>query len=346
MSAAEFRGWPAVLADLVAGRDLSEHDAGSTMSTILAGEATDAQIAGYLVAMRAKGVHAAELVGMLDAALDASPRVPLDDDERDRAIDVVGTGGDGTRSINVSTMAAIVAAAAGAPVCKHGNRSASSHCGAADVLEALGVAIEQSPEGVARGVREAGIGFCYAPSFHPAFRHAGPPRRQLGIPTVFNMIGPMANPGRVRRQLIGVAEPTVANPMLAALAERGLRSAWIVHGSGLDELTTTGDTTVLELRDGATRSFVVDATAFGLRRATVDELAGVDLDGNVTAVRNVFEGAKGAHRDIVVLNAGAALVVAGLVEELGDGIAAAAAVIDDGGAARVLDSMVRISNDT
>ncbi|MEO1058308.1 MAG: anthranilate phosphoribosyltransferase, partial [Actinomycetota bacterium] len=200
---ASFRGWPAVIAGLLARRDLDESEAAVTMATILEGDATPAQIAGFLVALRSKGVVAGELVGMLDAALAASPVVPLTDDERSRAVDVVGTGGDGSHSINVSTMAALVVAGAGVPVCKHGNRSASSKCGTADVLEALGLTIELRPEQVAACVREAGFGFCFAPAFHPAFRHAGPPRRELGIPTAFNLLGPMANPGRVHRQLIG-----------------------------------------------------------------------------------------------------------------------------------------------
>jgi anthranilate phosphoribosyltransferase len=190
--------------------------------------------------------------------LEAGTQVPLPEDLRNRAIDIVGTGGDRSHSINVSTMAAIVTAGAGVPVCKHGARAASSKCGTADVLEALGVAVELSPEGVLRCVQEVGIGFCLAPRYHPAFRFAAPSRREIGIPTVFNLLGPMANPGRVRHQLIGVANPDVAERMLASLRLHGSHRAWVVHGNGLDELTTTGTSTVLALEDDGVRSFTVD----------------------------------------------------------------------------------------
>ncbi|MGI9646706.1 MAG: anthranilate phosphoribosyltransferase [Ilumatobacteraceae bacterium] len=336
-------GWAAVLSDLVAGRDLSDVAASASMAAILSGEATEAQIAGFAVALRAKGVTARELAALLDATLEAATIVPLDADERDAAVDVVGTGGDGSHSINVSTIAAIVAAAAGAPVCKHGNRSASSRCGTADVLEHLGVAIEQAPEGVAACVREAGIGFCFAPRFHPAFRFAGPPRRELGIPTVFNLLGPMANPGRVRRQLIGVADPAYARPMIEALQRQGLTSVWVVHGAGLDELTTTGPSQVLALHDGEISSKVVDPSDLAIPGATPDDLRGGDPEDNARAVRDVLAGRPGPHRDIVVLNAGAALVVAGRADGLGEGIEHATAAIDDGRAADTLARLIDVS---
>ena len=236
------------------------------MATILAGRATAAQLIAFVVALRAKGETADELSGLLDAVLGAAELVPLGDDLRARAVDVVGTGGDRSHSINVSTMAAIVVAGAGVPVCKHGARGASSQAGTADVLEALGVAIELSPEGVRRCVDEAGIGFCFAPRFHPAFRFAAPARREIGIPTVFNLLGPMANPGRVRRQLIGVADARFAERMLASLRAHGSTDAWVVHGGGLDELTTTGPSTVLALQhDGSARTFTVDPVELGPR---------------------------------------------------------------------------------
>ncbi|NQY56824.1 MAG: anthranilate phosphoribosyltransferase [Ilumatobacteraceae bacterium] len=339
-----FRGWTALITDALAGRDLDESDAAAAMATILDGDATPAQIAGFLVAMKSKGVVATELVGMLDAALAASPVVPLSDDERSRAIDVVGTGGDGSHSINVSTMAALVAAGAGVPICKHGNRSASSKCGTADVLETLGLNIELRPEQVAASVREAGFGFCFAPAFHPAFRHAGPPRRELGIPTAFNLIGPMANPGRVQRQVIGVADPGVARSMLEALAERGLRSAWIVHGSGLDEITTTGPTEVLSLHAGTITAFTIEPAALGIPLVTADQLRGGDREENAEVVRRVLGGEHGPHRDVVVLNAAAALVVAGVAEDLPEAMTSAAAAIDDGRALHTLDAAVRVSH--
>ena len=263
-------GWPALLTELLERRNLSATQARSAMSTILAGDATPAQLIGFVVALRAKGETPEELSGLLDAVLAAATLVPLGDDLRARAIDVVGTGGDRSHSINVSTMAAIVAAGAGVPVCKHGARAASSKCGTADVLEALGVAIDLPPAGVLACVEEAGIGFCLAPSYHPAFRFAAPSRREIGIATVFNLLGPMANPGRVRRQLIGVANPAVAERMLASLRIHGSVRAWVVHGNGLDELTTTGVSTVLALDDDHVHSFTVDPMDLGLAPAISD----------------------------------------------------------------------------
>ncbi len=336
-------GWPALLTELIAGHHLTADQTGAAMSTILAGDATPAQIAGFLVALRAKGETAEELAGMLAAAMDAAAIVPLTDTERADCVDVVGTGGDGSHSINVSTMAAIVTAAAGAPVCKHGNRSASSKAGTADVFELLGVHLELSPEGVARCVREAGIGFCFAPAFHPAFRFAGPPRREMGVPTAFNLLGPMANPGRVKRQLIGVANPIFARPMIDALSKQGLDVAWVVHGGGLDELTTTGPSTVLALRDGDVSEFTIDPVDLGLAPATADDIRGGSPDNNADVVRRVLAGELGPHRDIVVLNAAAALVVAGRANTVAAGLELASAAIDDGRAAATLTKMAGVS---
>jgi len=339
----DFHDWPKLLNELLAGHDLGREFAGKAMSGILSGNATEAQIAGFLVALRAKGVTTEELSGLLEAAMAAATLVPLTDAERSDTVDVVGTGGDGSNSINVSTMAAIVAAGAGAAVCKHGSRSASSMCGAADVLELLGVAIEQTAEGVAACVREAGIGFCFAPMFHPAFRFAAPPRRELGIATVFNMIGPMANPGRVKRQLIGVADPKFAEPMIQTLQHQGLSTAWVVHGGGLDELTTTGPSTVLALNNGAVEEFVIDPEALGLAPARQEELTGGAPGENVLAIRRVLAGDRGPHRDIVILNAGAALVVAGHADDMPAGLERAAVAIDDGRAEAKLQALVRVS---
>ncbi len=339
----EVGGWPALLSDLIAGRDLSAAAAGAAMAAILAGDATGAQIAGFAIALRSKGKTAEELSALLDAALAEATFVPLTDVERAEAIDIVGTGGDGANTINVSTMASLVAAGAGARVCKHGNRSASSACGTADVLELLGVAIELSADGVAACVREVGIGFCFARAFHPAFRFAGPPRAELGVPTVFNLLGPMANPGRVRRQLIGVADPAFAVPMVEALRRQGLTDAWVVHGDGLDELTTAGPSHVLALRGGSVDEFTVEPEDVGLARSTVADLRGASPDENATAVRQVLSGVSGPHRDIVVLNAGAALAIAEVADDLADGVARAAAAIDDGRAAATLDAFVRAS---
>ena len=314
------------------------------MATILAGDATPAQLIGFIVALRAKGETPEEISGLLDAVLEAAETVPLGDDLRDRAVDIVGTGGDRSHSINVSTMASLVVAGAGVPVCKHGARAASSSCGTADVLEELGVRVELDPAGVKRCVEEAGMGFCLAPRYHPAFRFAAPSRREIGVPTVFNLLGPMANPGRVRRQVIGVANPAVAERMLAALRLHGSRTSWVVHGQGLDELTTTGTSTVLELRDDRVRTFSVDPVDLGLAPAIPEELVGGSPEVNAGVVRSVLSGDRGAHRDIVILNAAAGLVVADAASDMAAGLDLARESIDSGSASRVLEALVAVSN--
>jgi anthranilate phosphoribosyltransferase len=338
-------GWPALLTELVEHRDISASQAHAAMSTILSGDATAAQLIGFVVALRAKGETPEEISGLLDAVLEQATLVHLSEAQLAHAIDIVGTGGDRSHSINVSTMAAIVVAGAGVTVCKHGARGASSQCGAADVLEALGVAIELGPDGVLRCIDEAGIGFCLAPRYHPSFRFAAPSRREIGIPTVFNLLGPMANPGRVRRQLIGVANPTVAERMLASLRLHGSRRAWVVHGNGLDELTTTGTSTVLALDDDDVRMFTVDPVELGLAPAIPDELVGGTPAHNAEVVRRVLGGEHGAHRNIVLLNAAAGLVIADRAEDLHAGLVVAADAIDSGRAAAALATMVRVSTE-
>ncbi|MEY3680410.1 MAG: anthranilate phosphoribosyltransferase [Actinomycetota bacterium] len=337
-------GWPSLISRLLDREDLPGDHARTAMSTILAGDATPAQLIGFIVALRAKGETPEEISGLLDAVLAAAEIVPLGDDLRERAIDIVGTGGDRSHSINVSTMAALVVAGAGVPVCKHGARASSSQCGTADVLEALGVRVELDPDGVRQCVEEVGMGFCLAPRYHPAFRFAAPARREVGVPTVFNLLGPMANPGRVRRQVIGVANPHVAERMLASLRLHGSVSSWVVHGQGLDELTTTGQSSVLELRDGRVRTFTVDPVELGFAPAIPEELVGGTPAVNADAVRRVVGGDHGAHRDIVVLNAAAGLVVADAAADLTEGVALAAQSIDSGAAARVLERLVAVSN--
>jgi anthranilate phosphoribosyltransferase len=341
MSALEdLGGWPALLTELVERRDLPAAHARAAMATILSGDATAAQLIGFVVALRAKGETPEELSGLLDAVLDAASLVPLGDDLRSRAVDIVGTGGDRSHSINVSTMAAIVVAGAGVPVCKHGARAASSQCGAADVLEELGVAIELSPNAVLRCIHEVGIGFCLAPRYHPAFRFAAPSRREIGIATVFNLLGPMANPGRVRRQLIGVANPAVAERMLASLRLHGSERAWVVHGGGIDELTTTDTSVVLALDEDMVRTFTIDPVALGFAPAIPDELVGGTPPQNAEYVRRVMKGEHGAHRNIVVLNAAAGLVVAGVADSMEEGIIIATNSIDEGHASRTLDRWI------
>jgi anthranilate phosphoribosyltransferase len=337
-------GWPGVLGVLTSHRDLAGEVAEAAMSEILAGNATPAQIAAFMVALRMKGETVDELGGLVDAMLVAAATVPLEDP--DTTMDVVGTGGDRAHTINVSTIAAFVVAGAGAKVCKHGNRAASSSCGTADVLEALGVAIDLDAHGVARCVGEAGMGFCFAPRFHPAFRHAGPPRRELGIATSFNVLGPMTNPGRVRRHLIGLADVTMAERMLGVLAARGSRRAMVVHGDdGLDEVTTTTTTTITELADGAITTWTLDPSDFGIAPAAPDDLRGADATVNAAAARAVLAGEPGHHRDIVAINAAVALVVAGLADSVAEGHALAGRVLDDGRAGDVLDRLVTVSND-
>jgi anthranilate phosphoribosyltransferase len=339
---AEHGGWPVVLGHLMEGESLSREAARATMAEILDGAASPAQIAAYMVALRMKGETVEELVGMVEAMLAASTRVDLD--TAGPVVDVVGTGGDRAHTINVSTISALVVAGAGGRVCKHGNRAASSACGSADLLEALGVAIELGPEGVARCVEEAGMGFCFAPRYHPAMRHAGPSRRDLGIPTAFNILGPMSNPGRVRRYLIGVADERVAVRMAEVLLVNGAERALIVHGGdGLDELTTTGPSNVVELRDGVVTTWSVDPEDLGLPRADREDLVGGAANVNADLARRVLAGEHGPHRDIISLNAGAALVAAGIADDLPAGIDAARASIDGGHAVGALAALVEVS---
>ena len=338
-------GLGTVIARVLSGEELDAATIATAVEVILQGDASPAQIAGFLVALRGRGETSSELSAMLDVVLTHGVEVPLNESQRSLAIDVVGTGGDGSHSINVSTMAAIVAAGAGTPVCKHGNRSASSSCGTADVLEELGVNIGATADTVARCVSEAGIGFCFAPTFHPAFRFAGPPRREIGIPTAFNLLGPMANPGRVQRQVIGVADPSRAELVLGTLRQRGAKHVWVVHGNGLDELSTTGPSIVHELIDDTINTFTIDAAEFGLAPASQDDLTGGGPAENAEVVRNVLSGALGAHRDIVVFNAAAALVVAGNATGFGDAIQLANDSIDNGSASAALDALVVASRE-
>lgn len=335
-------GWPLVLGTLLDGGDLRGEQAHAAMAEILDGAASPAQIAAFVVALRMKGETVEELVGMVDAMLDASTRVDID--ASGPVIDVVGTGGDRAHTINVSTLAALVVAGAGGRVCKHGNRAASSACGSADLLEALGVAIELGPEGVARCVAETGIGFCFAPRYHPAMRHAGPSRRDLGIPTAFNILGPLSNPGRVRRLLIGVADLRMAERMAGVLQANGAERALIVHGGdGLDELTTTGPSEVVELVGGEIRNWEVRPAELGLTIVDREDLVGGDANVNADLARRVLAGDPGAHREIILLNAGAGLLAAGLADGLEDGISQAAESIDSGRAVAALAGLVEVS---
>jgi anthranilate phosphoribosyltransferase len=289
-----------------------------------------------------KGETSEELTGMVGAMLDRSTRVELPDPSA--VVDIVGTGGDGSGSINVSTLAALTIVGAGGVVCKHGNRAASSLCGTADLLEQLGVAIELGPEGVARCVTEAGMGFCLAPRYHSAMRFAGPVRREMGIPTVFNFIGPLANPALVKRQVTGVSDPAMAERMIEVLASNGARRALVVYGhDGLDELTVTTSSTVHELRDGEVRTYDLHPAALGLAGGTLDDLRGGVPEVNARLAREILGGATGPKADIVALNAAAGLLVAGVVDDFPSGIAAARSSLAEGKAAAALDRLVTVS---
>jgi anthranilate phosphoribosyltransferase len=335
-----------VLGALLRHENIGRDAAAAAMSTILAGDATASQLTAFIVGLRSKGEAPDELAGMLDAVHRAALRVPLPTDVLSGAIDIVGTGGDGSHSVNVSTMAALVLAGGGVPVCKHGNRAASSACGSADVLEELGVVLDLDPAGVARCVVESGFGFCFAPKFHPAFRHAGPSRREIGVPTSFNLLGPLANPAGVPFMLVGVGAESSLELMAATLAEVGVRKAWVVHGAGgFDELSTYGPSRVLEVTGSEIRPFVIDPTDLALVRGGREELRGGDAATNAAVVRRVFEGERGPVRDVVLLNAAAGFVIAGRSDDIGAGLEAAAASIDDGRAARSLERLVEVSRE-
>src|SRR3954447_18407232 len=305
--------WPDVIGRLLRREDLPDDLIAQAMAVVLSGDATDAQIAAFAVGLRAKGETAAELASLVRTMLEFADTVDLSDDDGP-FVDTCGTGGDGAGTVNVSTMAAIVAAASGARVAKHGGRAASSKCGSVDVLETLGVVIDLGPQGVARCVREAGIGFCFAQRFHPAMRFAAPVRRELGTPTTFNFLGPLANPAGAGRRTIGVSDPVMAERVIRTLATLGVERALVFFGhDGLDELTVTTTSSVYELEAGDVRIFDIDPLDLGIARADIGALAGGDASGNAQAVHQVFAGATGPIRDIVTLNSAAALLVADVV---------------------------------
>ena len=325
--------------------DLSADEASAAMNEILDGEVDPALIGALLVALRMKGETVDEIVGCARSMRRHAAAVPLPALDRDSLVDTCGTGGDGAGTFNISTSAALVVAGAGVPVAKHGNRSISSRCGSADVLEALGVKVALAPEHVARSIEEVGVGFLFAPRFHAAMKHAQPVRAQLKLRTIFNVLGPLTNPAGAGAQVVGVfAERLV--PMIAeALARLGLRRAFVVHGEdGLDEITTTGATTVAEVRDGKVALSKVKAADFGLPEARPADLAGGDVEANTAIVREILEGRPGPRRDIVVANAAAALVAAGRAENFRAGAEAAADAIDSGEAAKRLRQLAELTS--
>lgn len=340
-------GWPGLLGALAERRDLTRAAAAAAMADILAGRATPAQIAGLIVALRLKGETAEELTGMVTAMLSAAEPLAAPAG----AVDIVGTGGSSHRrqyALNVSTMASIIAASAGAVICKHGNRRASSTSGSFDFLEALGLFVDLSPAQLTRCLDETGAGFAFARTFHPAMRHAAPVRAELGIPTVFNLLGPLANPGRVKRYVLGTASPELAATMAGVLANLGCERSWVVSGDGgLDEVAITGPTEVFEVTPDGIHRHQVDPGAVGLSvAASAAEVAGGSPEDNALIFHRLVEGElRGPRRDIVVLNAAAALVVAGVVDSLGLGVAAAEAAIDDGRARHKLAELAQVTHE-
>jgi anthranilate phosphoribosyltransferase len=362
--------WSALLRVLIRGDALSADEAAWAMNEIMDGAASPAQIAGFGVALRAKGETPAEMSGLAASMLAHATRISIPGP----VTDLVGTGGDGAHTVNVSTMATIVAAASGVPMVKHGNRAASSACGAADVLEALGVAIDLPPQSSEALFAEVGVAFLFAALYHPGFRHAGPVRRDLGVPTAFNYLGPLTNPARPASLAVGVADPVMGPVVAGALAERG-NSALVFHGGGIDELTTTGPSTVWLVSGGAVTPVEFDPLSVGIPRATLDDLRGGDAEHNAGVVRSLLAGDQGPVRDIVLLNAAAAIAASeglgfaasspapdtssaataspapepqavsdGLVKALADGVARAAQTIDSGAAADLLARWAAASN--
>lgn len=328
----------ATIATLVDGRDLLGEEAHAAMMQVMSGQATPAQIAGFLIALRMKGETVEEITGCARAMrAHVTPALP----RHETLVDTAGTGGDNAHTFNISTSAALVAAAAGAFVAKHGNRAVSSRSGSADVLEALGVRIDLTPEDVAACIDEVGFGFMFAQAHHPAMRHAGPVRRELGVRTVFNLLGPLTNPAGARRQVVGVYARDLVEPIAQALAALDCEHALVAHGAGgLDELTPTGENLVAEVRDGEVTISTVDPREFGAGPGVPADLGGGDASDNAAIIRTVFDGETGPRRDAVILNAGAALYVAGVSDSLELGVYAARDAIDDGRATATLDRLI------
>ena len=331
----------ATLNRVLDGHDLTRDEACEAMSSIMRGETTPAQIAGFLVALRAKGETADEIAGCADAM---RGRVLAVHPQRDDLVDTAGTGGDGARTLNISTAAALVAAAAGAGVAKHGNRAVSSASGSADVLEALGFELEQQPERIARSIDELGFGFLFAPAHHPAMRHAAAVRRELGTRTVFNLLGPLTNPAGARAQIVGVYSPGLVRTIAEVLARLGTRRAFVVHGAGgIDELSPCGPNQACEVVGGDVHERTIDPEELGLERCSPEELRGGSPAENAQAIRNVFAGEPGARRDAILLNAAGAIAAAGRADDLQDGLELARRAVDSGAAAERLEQLVAFS---
>jgi anthranilate phosphoribosyltransferase len=328
------------LAKLVQGQDLTRAEAQAAMRSLVEGEATPSQIAGFAIALRMKGETPEEIAGLAEIMRAAATHVDAGPD----VVDVVGTGGDGAGTFNISTLSALVVASAGGRVAKHGNRSITSACGAADFLEAVGVVIDLDPLGVARCVEETGFGFMFAPNYHPAMRHAGVPRRDIGVRTVFNILGPLANPAGARRQLTGVAVAGLGETVAHVLVLLGSEHAIVVHGQdGLDEISVSAPTEVHEARNGQVRSYTIEPEQFGIQRWTTDAVRGGTVDANVRLAQVVLDGQRGPARDVVLLNAGVALYVAGVVDSIPGGISRVAEELDSGRARQKVEQVAAAS---
>ena len=326
------------LARLLDGHDLTRDEAREAMNTIMSGDATPAQIGGFLVALRLKGETADEIAGCAEAMrAHVLPVKP----QRDDLVDTAGTGGDGGRTFNISTAAALVAAAAGAGVAKHGNRAVSSASGSADVLEALGFRLELPPERIAQSIDELGFGFLFAPTHHPAMKHAAPVRKELAARTVFNVLGPLTNPAGARAQVVGVYSPDLVRTLAEVLAALGARRAFVVHGAGgIDELSPVGSNLVCEVEDGGVRVREIDPADFGVKRCAPEELRGGSPEQNAAAIREVFAGANGGRRDAILLNAAGAIAAGGHADDLREGYELARWTVDSGAAAERLEALI------
>ncbi len=331
-----------LIAKVANGESLSRDEAREAFEILMSGEATPAQIGAFLMALRVRGETVDEIAGAVATMRSKMLRVEAPAD----AVDIVGTGGDGTGTFNISTLASLIVAGCGIPVAKHGNRALSSKSGAADALSALGVNLEIGPDRIGRCIAQAGIGFMFASMHHSAMRHVGPTRVELGTRTIFNILGPLSNPAGAKRQLLGVFSPRWLMPIAEVLRDFGSERVWVVYGDGMDEITTTGVTNVVALEDGQIRSFDLSPADFGVRVATLSELKGGDGVANAAALRAVLGGAKNAYRDISLCNAAAALVVAGKASDIGDGMQIAARALDSGEAAAALDRLVAVSNES
>ena len=331
----------AFIGKVATGDPLSREEARAAFDILMSGEATPSQIGGFLMALRVRGETVEEIAGAVSTM--RAKMLPVAAPEG--VMDIVGTGGDGLGTYNISTLAALIVAGAGVPVAKHGNRALSSKSGTADALTALGVKLDIPPQQIARCISEAGIGFMFAQVHHAAMRHVGPSRVELGTRTIFNLLGPLSNPAGAKRQLLGVFSPRWLQPIAEVMRDLGSEAIWVVHGDGMDEITTTGVTHVTALENGQIRSFELTPEDFGVGRATIDELKGGDGEVNAKALRAVLGGAKNAYRDIALCNAAASLVIAGKAADVLEGMILATQSLESSSAASVLDKLVAVSNE-